>query len=399
VIPREKLLAEATRLRAKTAKFLGELVACPSQSGSEKRVADRIRKEMKAVGFDGVFIDKLGNVIGRIGKGRKVILYDSHIDTVGVGDPAAWKGRDPFRLRAQDGYLWARGACDNKGSMACMVHGAGLLAKLGLTGDFTLYVTGSTFEEDCDGLGQEFLIKKSIRKPHLVCLGEPTDLNVYRGHRGRMEIAVHLAGRSCHASAPERGDNPIYKMTPLIQQIEELNGRLRDDPFLGKGTVAVTKIECQTPSLNAVPDSCTIYLDRRLTAGETKESAVAEIRGLPAAREARVDILPYEARGYTGLKVTSEKYFPTWVLPEDHPGVRGAVQAAARVRGSAPRTGRWTFSTNGVASMGRLGIPTIGFGAGNEVDTHAATERIALDHLPIAVAFYAVFPSIVAPLL
>ncbi len=399
MIAREKLMAEAYRLRGRTVKFLGELVARPSHSGTERQAAECIRKEMKAVGFDEVKIDKLGNVVGRIGKGKSVILYDSHIDTVGVGDPAAWKGRDPFKLRGQDGFLWGRGACDNKGSMACMVHGGGLLKKLGLTGGFTLYVTGSTFEEDCDGLGQEFLIKKSIRKPHLVVLGEPTDLNVYRGHRGRMEIAVRLAGRSCHASAPERGDNPIYKMTTLIQQIEELNGQLKDDSFLGKGSVAVTKIECQTPSLNAVPDSCTIYLDRRLTAGETKQSALAEIQDLPGARHANVEILPYEATGYTGLRVKSEKYFPTWVLPEDHPGVRGAVEAATRVRGSAPRIGRWAFSTNGVASMGRLGIPTIGFGAGNEVDTHSATERIALDHLPIAVAFYAVFPSIVAPLI
>ena len=399
MIPREKLMAEAQRLRARTVKFLGELVARPSHSGTERQAAECVRKEMRAVGFDEVRIDKLGNVIGRIGKGEKVILYDSHIDTVGVGDPAAWKGRHPFKLRAQDGYLWGRGACDNKGSMACMVHGGGLLKKLGLLGDFTLYVTGSTFEEDCDGLGQEFLIKKSIRKPHLVVLGEPTDLNVYRGHRGRMEIAVRLAGRSCHASAPERGDNPIYKMTSLIQQIEELNHHLKDDPFLGKGTVAVTKIECQTPSLNAVPDSCTIYLDRRLTAGETKASALAEIQALPAARQAGVEILPYEARGYTGLRVKSEKYFPTWVLPEDHSGVRAAVEVATLVRGSAPRIGRWTFSTNGVASMGRLEIPTIGFGAGNEVDTHSATERISIDHLPVAVAFSALFPSIVAPLL
>lgn len=399
MVAREKLMAEAHRLRGKTARFLAALVASPSHSGSEKKAAECIRREMRAVGFDDVYIDKLGNVIGRIGKGKKIILYDSHIDTVGVGDPAAWRGRNPFTPRTQDGYLWGRGACDNKGSMACMVHGGGLLKKLGLTGDFTLYVTGSTFEEDCDGLGQEFLIKKSIRRPHLVCLGEPTDLNVYRGHRGRMEVSVHVEGRSCHASAPERGQNPIYKMTPLIQQIEDLNTRLKDDPFLGKGTVAVTKIECQTPSLNAVPDSCTLYLDRRLTAGETKESALAEIRALPAAEAARVEIMPYEAKGYTGLKVKSEKYFPTWVLPEDHPGVRGGAEAATLVRGSPPRIGRWTFSTNGVASMGRLGIPTIGFGAGNEVDTHSATERIALEHLPVAVAFYAVFPSVVAPLL
>ena len=158
MIARDKLMAEARRLQGKTAKFLADIVACPSHSGTEKQVADRIRKEMKAIGFDEAFVDKLGNVIGRIGKGRKVILYDSHIDTVGVGDPAAWKGRDPFKLRSQGGYLWGRGACDNKGSMACMVHGGALLKKLGLLGDFTLYVTGSTFEEDCapglPGLGR-----------------------------------------------------------------------------------------------------------------------------------------------------------------------------------------------------------------------------------------------------
>ena len=397
MIPREKLMAEANRLRARTAKFLGDIVACPSHSGTEKRVADRIRREMRAVGFDEVKIDKLGNVIGRIGRGRKVILYDSHIDTVGVGDPAAWKGRNPFRLAARDGYLWGRGACDNKGSMACMVHGGGLLKRLGLTGDFTLYVTGSTFEEDCDGLGQEFLINKSIRKPHLVCLGEPTDLNVYRGHRGRMEIEVRTQGLSCHGSAPERGVNAIYKMAPIVGDIERLNERLshRKDPFLGHGSVTISQIRSTSPSLCAVADSSAIHLDRRLTVGDTLESAVAEIASLDSVKraEATVTVLDYARPSYTGLVYPTKKYYPTWTVDEQHPAIAAAVAAGEYVLGRRPAVGKWTFSTNGIATCGLFHVPTVGFGPGHEIYAHSPDDQCPVDHLTEAAAFYAAFPG------
>ena len=226
-------------------------------------------------------------------------------------------------------------------------------------------------------------------------LTEPTDLQVYRGHRGRMEIKVVTKGRSCHASAPERGDNAIVKMAPIVLEITKLNEKLKKDKFLGKGTVAVTSTECKTPSLNAVPDECTIYLDRRLTVGETMKSAVAEIEKLPAVKKAKakVEVLQYEAVAWTGLKVGQEKYFPTWVLPENHKLVQAGLKAAELVHGKKQKADKWVFSTNGVASAGRLKIPTIGFGPANEVYAHTVNEHVKVEDLLKAAVFYAAVPQ------
>jgi len=266
---------------------------------------------------------------------------------------------------------------------------------LKLKGDYTLWVVGSCLEEDCDGLPLLHLIGKEGYKPDFVVLTEPTDLKVYRGHRGRMEMKVVTKGRSCHGSAPERGDNAVAKMSPIVTEIEALRKRLKKDKFLGQGTVCVTCIECKTPSLNAVPDECTIYLDRRLTAGETLKLAVGQIQTLPSVRKAKakVEVLQYEAVCWTGLKVGQEKYFPTWVLPEKHKLVQAAVKAGTDALCRKPVVDKWVFSTNGVASAGRLGIPSVGFGPANEVYAHTVNEVMPVDHLLKAAVFYAALPQ------
>ena len=386
---------EADKLREPVTEFLSDIIAIPSLSRREEDVAKRIGDEMGDLGYDEVTIDGFGSVIGRIGDGPVRIVYDSHIDTVDVGERSSWK-MDPFSPRVEDGVIYGRGASDNKAATATMVYGGALIKRLGVdTSRFTVYVVGTVQEEDCDGLALEYVLTESIPEAGVVVLGEATELNVYRGHRGRVELAVHTRGRAAHASAPERGVNAIYRMAPIVQQIEELNERLATDPFLGKGTVVLSKIDCRTPSLNAVPDGCSVYLDRRLTVGETLETARKELESLPAvqAREAEVEVLQYEGRSYTGLTLSTEKYFPTWVVPEDDPAVRAGVEAGERALGRTPSVGRWIFSTNGVSSMGKLGITTIGFGPAEETYAHSAEDQCPVEHLPLAAAWYAAFPE------
>ena len=153
-------------------------------------------------------------------------------------------------------------------------------------------------------------------------------------------------------------------MAPIIADIEALHSGCRTTTFLGKGSVTVSFIECTSPSLNAVPDSARIYLDRRLTAGETVEKALQELRSLPHLGDAAVELMQYNAVSWRGEPARQEKYFPTWVLHENHALVRGVTQAVEAVLGKPPAISRWTFSTNGVATMGRLGIPTVGFAPG-----------------------------------
>jgi putative selenium metabolism hydrolase len=388
----------AKRYEKDMVRFARDIVSIPSFSCQEGRLVARIKKEMRKVGFDSVKVDRMGNIIGRMGSGRTKIMVDAHIDTVGIGDRKAWKW-DPFKGKFAGGKIYGRGATDQKLSMVPMVYAGKLLKELGLLGDFTYWAVGSCMEEDCDGLPLLHLIKKEGYKPDYVIITEPTNLAVYRGHRGRMEMKVVTKGRSCHASAPERGINAVVNMADIAKDVTELNKRLKKDKFLGKGTVAVTKIECQTPSLNAVPDECTIYLDRRLTAGETKKLAVSQIAKLPSVRrhKGKVEVLQYDAVAWTGLKVGQEKYYPTWVLPESHKLVQAAVKAGRIALQAEPKVDKWVFSTNGVASAGRLGIPTVGFGPANEVYAHTVNEVMPVEHLLKSAVFYAAITRFLAP--
>ncbi len=311
---RQRHVAErAQAAEAEIVAFLRDLIAIPAESCQEGPVADRVCREMEKVGFDDVRVDPMGNVLGRIGNGRKVIMMDSHLDTVGVGDRREWAW-DPYQGKVGDGCVYGRGACDQRAGIACLVYAGRIMRELALTGDYTFYAVGSVQEEDCDGLPWLYILREDKIPADCVVLTEPTNLRLYRGHRGRMEIEVHLRGVSCHASAPERGDNAVYKMARLASEVEKLNERLRSDPFLGKGTVAVTEIRSVSPSLCAVPSACTIHLDRRLTAGDTKESALAEVKALPGAEDAEIEVLQYDQPSYTGLVYPMEKYYPTWLL-------------------------------------------------------------------------------------
>ena len=387
------IAAAAQSYEADIVAFLRDLIAIPAESSHEGPVIQRIRQEMEKVGFDEIRIDPMGNILGRIGSGKTVIMMDSHTDTVGIGDPEEWAW-DPYKGKVEDGYVYGRGACDQRAGMASMVYAGKIIKDLGMVGDYTLWVVGSVQEEDCDGLPWLYILKEDGIRADCVVITEPSSLRIYRGHRGRMEIAVHLRGRSCHASAPERGDNPIYKMSRLVEEVEKLNTRLRDDAFLGKGTIAVTEIRSLSPSLCAVPGACSIHLDRRLTAGETKESAVAEVKALAGAEDAEVEILNYDTPSYTGLRYPMEKYYPTWVLDEAHPLARAAIATYETLWKKAPIVDKWVFSTNGVGSMGLMGVPTIGFGPGEEDVAHSVVERVEIRQLVEAAEFYAAFPLI-----
>ena len=274
-----------------------------------------------------------------------------------------------------------------------MVYGARILKELGALEGVTLYVVGSVMEEDCDGYPLLHIIQQEGIKPDFVVLGEPTDLQVYRGHRGRMEMRIRTEGVSAHGAHVDRGVNAVYLMAPVISDIEQLNERLAVDPFLGKGTVTVSSVRVDTASLCSVPDGCEIYLDRRLTAGETEESALQEIRDLPSFRNASLELLSYDEKSWRGLRAQQDKYFPTWVLPEEHLLVQAGLATAQQVNpGGAGETGRWTFSTNGVATMGRLNIPTIGYAPGLEELAHSRFEEVAVADLLKATEFYALLP-------
>ncbi|MFH2008634.1 MAG: YgeY family selenium metabolism-linked hydrolase [bacterium] len=376
--------------------FLKDLIATKSLSGEEAAVVARIRQEMEAVGFDEVMVDGFGNILGRVGSGPRVIAMDAHIDTVDAGDLSLWGDRDPWEPVEKDGILYGRGASDQKGGMAAMVYAGKLLKELDLTGGCSVWMVGSVQEEDCDGLSWQYILREKVIAPEVVVITEPTNLNLYRGHRGRMELEVETKGLSCHGSAPERGVNAVYKMAPIIAGVEKMGASFAEDPFLGQGTVTISHIRSTSPSLCAVADSCTIHLDRRVTFGETEESSVEELRGLTGVRAAGAEIrvLEYDTPTHTGLVYPTRKFYPAWVTPEDHPSIRAGVAVYEGIFGETPAVGRWVFSTNGVATAGMFDVPTLGFGPANEQYAHSPQDQIPVSHLESAVAFYTAFPSV-----
>ncbi len=391
---REALVA-ARRHEGDVVRFLREMIAIPAESGREKARCELVRSEYQRLGFDDVHFDALGSVVARVGSGPLVVMMDGHIDCVGVGDAEAWPF-DPFRGKLEDGRVSGRGAVDELPAIACMAYGAAIARDQGWPREVSVLLVASVLEEACDGLPLMHLIGEEGARPDAVVLGEPTDLAVFRGHRGRMGVEIGTKGVSVHGAHCERGVNAVYKLAPIIAEVEALNARLPGDHFLGKGTVTVSWVDCTSPSFNAVPDSARIVLDRRLTAGETPERALAELRALPHLGDAEVRVLDWKGRTWTGRDVRQEQVFPTWVLPEAHPLVGGVARAAEAVLGRAPAVSRWTFSTNGVASMGRLGIPTVGFAPGKEELAHSTNEWVAVEDLVRATAVYSLIPGCLA---
>jgi len=312
------------------------------------------------------------------------------MDTVDLGNMENWDF-DPLGGEIKDGFVHGRGTVDQEGGPAAFVTTGRILKELGFDKDLTIYFVGSVMEEDCDGLCWKYIIEEEGIKPDFVISTEPTSLGIYRGHRGRMEIRITFLGVSCHGSAPERGDNAIYKASRAALEIEKLNERLKDDDFLGKGTVTISEFKSGSPSLCAVSDYAHLHLDRRLTWGETKESAVAEVEEIVKQLDGKVEVLNYEEKAWTGLTYGMEKYYPTWKIPEDHEIVQTGLKTFRNLFNKKPNIDKWTFSTNGVTINGFYGIPTIGFGPGNEVLAHAPNEKVAIDDLVASSAFYAGF--------
>ena len=413
-------------------KFLRDLIAIPSESCEEEGVVKRTIAEMEALGFDKAEIDPEGNALGWMGTGEKIIAFDGHIDTVGIGNIANWE-HDPYEGYETDDIIYGRGGSDQEGGVVSAVYGAKIMKDLDLIPEgYKILVVASVQEEDCDGLCWQYIHKEDGITPEFVVSTEPTDGGIYRGHRGRMEIRVDVRGVSCHGSAPERGDNAIYKMADILQDVRALNENTATDAdeikglvkmldpkynpehyedarFLGRGTITASQIFYTSPSRCAVADSCAVSLDRRMTAGETWDSCLEEIRNLPAckkyAKDVQVSMYMYDRPAWTGLKYETECYFPTWINKETAPHVQALADAHKALFGEErigsptamdkrrrPLIDKWTFSTNGVSIQGRYGIPCVGFGPGAESQAHAPNEITWKQDLVTCAALYAAVP-------
>lgn len=371
--------------------LLSRLIRTRSISSKEEQVAQLLMEELRAIGLQDVRVDRIGNVVARMGSAAQPrLLYNGHMDTVDVTNYSAWEV-DPWKGLVKNGNIYGIGASDMKASIAAMVYGVKLLldANVELNGELVLAFVVQ--EEPCEGMAMQVLVEEEGVRPDMVVLGEPTNLHISRGQRGRVELRVVTRGRSGHAAQPETGENAIYTAMRLIFGIELLSGNLASDRFLGPGSMVITQIQSDSPSRNAVPDTCSFYIDRRLTLGETETRALAEIQSI-IMREgvsATVEVTEYEGVSYTGYSFRKREVFPSWALPAEHPLVQTSVNTVRKVLGRRPEITRWAFSTDGVYTMGQAHIPTIGFGPGRDELAHTPNEHVRLENVHLAAEAYA----------
>lgn len=372
--------------------FLKEFIKIESISAKEDVAVNFLANKMKEFGFDEVRIDKVGNVLGRVGSGSTIILYDAHIDTVIPGDESEW-GFNPLEPQIRNGIIHGRGAVDDKGCLTCITYAGKAIKELNLEKDFTLWISGSVSEEAATGYGVEAMLKEAPDiKPDFVIVAEASEGRLIRGHKGKAMLKIKVPGKSAHASAAWRGENALVKALPIIDGIDKLDS-LKENSFLGKGTIEVTKVECKTPSLNTIPGEVTIMCDRRISCGESIDEVLQEVKPfVEKVKGASAEIPEEKIKTYTGYDISRVDYYPSWVIPDNHEIVISGVNAYKAVYNREPVIGSWDFCTNATYLCGKEGIPCLGFGPGDGSLCHSNDDSLSAEELLEAVKFYTAFP-------
>ncbi len=376
----------ALDLKEEVIQFTQSFVRIKSMSGQEEEIIKFIEKKMKALGYDEVVIDSMGNIVGRIGNGEKVIMFDSHVDTVEVTDEEKWE-IPPFSGNIVDGRLHGRGSVDMKSGAAASIYAGAIAKRVGLASDKTIYVSCSVFEEDCDGENLKHLFKELNLKPGYVIICEPSNNKITLGHKGKAQISIKTHGVSAHGSAPEKGINAIYEMAEIIQRVEKTNMELMKKDGL-KRTLVMSRISSTSASLNAVPSECEVYLDRRMVPGETEESIRQEMDKLVEGKKATWEVGTLFRKSWTGLEIKYEPFHLAWKITQDHELTKACIAAYGENFGNEPTEyDFWDFSTNAVTPIS-MGIPTIGFGPGEYKLAHMRNESCEVSQIIDACGFY-----------
>lgn len=355
-----------------------KFVQIESLSGNEEAAAAFLKDTMLELGFDQVWIDSKGSVIGKIcGSGTgPTLLFDGHIDTVPVSNPKLWR-YNPFGGEIVGNRIYGRGTSDMKGAVIAMAVGVSHLKQSGILPDGDIYVSGTVYEEVFEGVALKDVVDKV--RPDLVVIGESTGLNLNIGQRGRAEIIVFSKGKTAHSSNPDYGINAIYKMIPFIQRLAEIETVFH--PQLGQGISVVTDIlSSPYPGASVVPDQCRITIDRRLLVNEDEESVLANYQALMDGEGFEIAIAEQELVCYTGEKIFSRRFYPAWLMDVDHPYVQNSLKALHNI-GIEAKLSSYQFCTNGSYSAGVAGIPTIGFGPSYEHIAHIVDEYIEIEQL------------------
>ena len=383
----EDILSVVQKEKNNLVNFLADIVSIESITCNEEKVVNRVKKEMEFLGYDEIISDSFGNIIGRVGNGPKILVFDAHLDVVDVAGQD-WN-TDPFKAVIKNGKIFGRGTIDDKGPFACTLYAGKIIKDLNLVDEYTVYVVGSIVEEECEGLALGAFLKEFKIDPDCVAIAESSELEICRGHKGRAQITATFKGESVHASMHHNGINPIETALPFINGLIDFDRNIPEDKELGQGHITAVDIRCESLSLSSLPTSAKVIMDRRTTTLDNYESLIEELKKLPNGDKCELEYAVWKDKGYKGNDISGEEYFPAWVLSEDHPLIQAGVKGYKELFKKDPVVTTWGFSTNGNYTMGKNNFPTVGFGPGEMALCHLANEHVVIDDLLTATSFYA----------
>lgn len=401
----------AVSYKADMIDFAQRIIRCPSLTGEEKEVSEIIMAELQKLGYDEVFRDRWGSIVGIIHgtEAGPSIMYNGHMDHVDVGDPSEWMGYDPYSgvIDIDEMYneagdalektevIHGRAAADTKCGIACQVYSGAILAQLkkegfGFKGDYM--VSFVVMEEPAEQIGMIGLVDHELPERGIKVDGvvscEATALKIYCGHRGRVELNVEIAGVTSHGASPWLGINAVNKATKFIDAVEAYYAEnFKVDDKLGKSSIALTVINCTPGTMCIVPDRCNITYDRRLVPTETPEDAIAEIQSIIDKLSAEdpdfhatVKVSAVPRTTYTGITETKPNIKEGWRIPEDHPFVAAASKALRDI-GEPVSYGYWDFGTDLAMISGRHHIASIGYSPMQEYYCHRPVDKCRIDFM------------------
>lgn len=353
--------------RNRLRKLLAELISIKTYYKNPE-IVSFLKKALKNNGWKNIK-ESGGNVWGRIGRGKTVVIYDVHSDTIRA-DERLWQFA-PFKATFRKGFIYGRGAADDKGPLAAAIYSGNFIR--GSAG-YTVYLLVSTKEETDEGWGFRFFRREEKVKPDFAVISEPSGLKLALGQRGRVEVIFDIPGVPAHASMPEKGKNALDLMSASLREVKKIKFR-KIKPF-SLTTITPTVVSTTGDGKNVLPNRCRVFFDVRINHRDTVQSIVKKISDVTRRR---------------GIKIKTGKFCPAWVLKNKV--LLTASRAAYRqVFGTFPKPFYWKFCTNG-SEYAASGIPVIGFGPGDPAMAHKRDEKIKFSDVEKAVGFFAALPE------
>ena len=360
-----------------------KIISFESYPGKEKEVSDYVEELMKRLGLRDVFRDEYGSVFGFIGPKQKntAILFDSHTDVMPVRGNWIYP---PFSGEINDGKIYGRGSTDMKGPLCASIFGAiDAQNKSQLKKQYV--VSASVLEEEIEGVALGKVMDRV--KPENVVICEPSKLQIKLGHKGRIEYLLHVNGNTFHSAFPDKQKNTIHLAAKAVSALKNI--KFTNHHEMGKGVLTPTGLVTNS-NTSMAPSKTSIRFDRRTVPGDDESLTNKEIMNIVKDIDSSAFSLSIEEREtitYTGEKIICRKIFPAWEIDKNHQLVKLLTQAVKN-NGISSDYGYWGFCTNGVESMGKRNVNTIGFGPGNEELAHTTNEYIKIEELNNACKVY-----------